>query len=76
MVYKTVQVTWYCSSMIVVALGLQCLYFASYVGVRHSRVALLLPLALLDDFTASKCRLHTLITYTLTTCDAIVRGEA
>ena len=46
MVYKTVQVIWCCSSMIIVVLGFPCLYFALYVGVRQSRFALLLPLAL------------------------------
>jgi hypothetical protein len=65
------------SDVLVVALSFPCLYFALYLAVRQSRFALLLHLALsfINDFTAHIFPLHTHITYTLTTCNAIARGE-
>ena len=39
MFYKTAKVTWCRSSMIVEVLGLPCLYFALYFGVRQNRFA-------------------------------------
>jgi hypothetical protein len=79
-VYKTANVIWCCYFLAVVNLGFPFLYFALSLGARQSRFALLhVPPSLspfLDAFTAHICRLHTHITYTLPTCNAIVRAEA
>ena len=43
MVYKTAEVIWFCSSMIVVSLSFPCLSFGLPLGVRRRRVALFFP---------------------------------
>ena len=78
-IYNTAQLTQWRFVVVGVDLGFECLYIASYrvfVKAVSPPSFFLLPSPVLDAFTAHICPLHTHITYTLTTRNAIVREEA